>query len=229
MSNSVLPSPWYDTLQQLKSEIFKGLRVCLPGTISAIDAATGTVSVKVGIMQNVAKSGTTAGIAASYPDLTMCPIFTLQGGGVAVHMPVKIGDECMVVFSDRCLDAWFSTGQAAALPNLRMHDISDGFVLVGPNSLAKLLVTPLLSGEGGLCESSAAGAVVAIDSLTHLIKIQNSTQNLKLVLLELTTALTTLNTAIASESAVIPISAAAATTANVAIALVNAHLAALLK
>ncbi len=51
MSNGVMPSPWYSTLQQLKSEVFKELRVCLPGEISAIDTETGTVSVRIGLMQ----------------------------------------------------------------------------------------------------------------------------------------------------------------------------------
>lgn len=230
MSNQITAVPLYDMLQQLKTETSKGLRVCLPGSISGIDLSTGTVSVKIGVMQKVAEPGVPSGIAVPYPELTMCPVFSLQGGGVGCIMPIKIGDECLIIFADRCIDNWFSTGQPMPLPSVRMHDIADGFVLVGLNSLAKPLNSSLNTGEGGLCETNNGfGVSVALDPLTHQVAIRNATQSLLTILNLLITTLTALNVGIAAESGIIPTAAAAATAANASLVTITLDLAALLK
>lgn len=197
MANKVAPSPLYNILKQLKAEIFSDLRVGLPGKITAINAADGTVSVALGVMQNVAQLGLTSGLDFAYPELTGLPVFTIQGGGVGAVMPIKIKDDCHVFFSDRALDSWFTTGQAAPLPSLRMHNITDGIVLVGLNPKTSPLVTPLLTGEGGLCETNnALGAKVAINPTTHKITLANGTQDLFTAVTALTTTLTDLITAL---------------------------------
>jgi hypothetical protein len=220
--NKVAPSPLYDILKQLKSEIFSDLRVCLPGTITAVNAENGTVSVAPGVMQNVAQLGLTSGLDFTYPQLTGLPVFTVQGGGVGAVMPVKIGDGCLVVFSDRALDSWFTTGQAAPLPSLRMHNITDGIALVGLNPQTSPLNTPLDPGEGGLCETqNAFGAKVAINPTTHKITLANGTEDLFTSITALTTTLTNLitslavlNTAIATTSPTNVSSAITAAAAN---------------
>lgn len=199
MSNQITVPPWYDVLQMLKRNIFAGLRVCLPGTVSAVNAADGTVDVLVGVMQNVAQQGLVDGLDFLYPPLLACPLVTLQGGGVGAVMPVSVGDECLVVFSDRCIDNWLTTGAATPLPNFRMHDISDGFALVGLNSFSNVLLTPLSSDEGGICETqNAVGAKVVVNSATSLISVKNGAQSLYTALSDLTSAvndlITVLNT-----------------------------------
>ncbi len=118
-------------------------------------------------------------------------------GGVGAVMPVSVGDGCLVVFSDRCIEAWYQTGQPNPLPSLRMHDIADGFALVGINSTQSPLNTPLDPGEGGLCETkNAFGAKVAVNALTHKVTVQNGTENLATTLSALIAAITALNTAL---------------------------------
>lgn len=197
MSNKVASSPLYDILKQLKAEVFSGIRVCLPGSISLVDVSNGTVSVRIGVMQKIAQMNFPAGRDFTYPDITGCPVFNLQGGGIGAVMPIKVGDECLVVFSDRAINNWFTTGNPMPLPSLRMHDLSDGFVLVGLNSMANLLKTSLLpSGEGGLCETKATvpgtGAKVAIDPMTHKISISNGIAGVNSLGLILTTLFTVL-------------------------------------
>lgn len=197
MSNKLSYPPLYDTLQQLKSEIFKGLRVCVPGSIAAVNASSGTVDVTVGLMQNIPVPGTPKGLPASYPTLTMCPVFTLQGGGVGAVMPIAIGDECLVIFSDRCISTWFQTGQPNPLPDFRMHDISDGFALVGLNSsdTPHKLVPSISAGEGGICETKTSiGARIVIDPVTHKLKLANATTDLLVVIDGLIDVIKTLTT-----------------------------------
>jgi len=181
--------PLYDTLVGVKTETMKALRCCLPATISAIDTFDGTVNVNVAMFQH-----DTNGNPFPYPPLTKCPVITLQGGGVAAGFPITVGDQCLVFFSDRCIDNWLQTGTPQPLANFRMHDLSDGFVLVGVNSLNSLLNMSIDSGEGGIGESkNPTGAKVALNPTTHLITIQNGSQNLKLILSDLVTAVNALN------------------------------------
>lgn len=192
--NSPQTPPLYDTLMALKREVMQGLRCCVPGQITALNVADGTVDVQVSLMQQ-----NTSGISVPYPELRGCPVVTIQGGGVAAIMPIQVGDSCLVFFSDRCIDAWFQTGSPQPLPNLRMHDLSDGFALVGLNSMVNPILTPLLVGEGGIAESEfATGAKVALNPATHLITIKNGTQSLFTIMTTLTTTLTALNTTLAT-------------------------------
>jgi hypothetical protein len=80
-----------------------------------------------------------------------------------------------------------------------MHDISDGFVLVGINSQVSPVLSPLAVGEGGIAETeSSLGAKVAINPTTHKVTVANATQNLATTLALLMTTLTSLNAALAA-------------------------------
>jgi hypothetical protein len=198
MPNPVAAVPFYDLLQMLKKDILKNLRVMVPGSIAAVNG-DGTVNVNVLLMQKVPQQGLPAGLDVAYPQLTNRPVFTVQGGGIGAVMPVTVGDECMVVFADRAIDAWYANGAAVPLPSRRMHNITDGIVLVGINSQQSPLLTPLEANEGGICETkNAMGAAVVINSETHLASIRNGTENLATILGLLMTTLLALNAALAS-------------------------------
>jgi protein gp138 len=97
------------------------------------------------------------------PVLLDCPILWMGGGGVTSTFPIKAGDECLVIFASRCIDAWwkhgFTPGQngnanpAMNPPDLRMHNLSDGFALVGlrslPNSFAVDTANACLISDDG--------------------------------------------------------------------------------
>lgn len=192
--NGPVTPPLYDLLTAVKTATLRDIRCCLPGKVTAVDTVKSTVDVQVTLMQYDQK-----GVAFSYPPLTGCHAVTVQGGGVGVKVPVAVGDECLVFFSDRCVDAWFKTGSPQPLPNPRMHDLSDGFALIGVNSLANALLTSMLSGEGGICETrNATGAKVAIDPITHKITIVNQAHNLFTILSNLNTTLNNLITVLNS-------------------------------
>jgi hypothetical protein len=46
-------------------------------------------------------------------------------------MPIVKGDECLVVFGDMCIDAWWSLGGVQNQLERRRHDLSDGFAILG--------------------------------------------------------------------------------------------------
>jgi hypothetical protein len=59
--------------------------------------------------------------------------------GGALTFDIASGDECLLLFSERCIDRWWNNGDVQDPDEIRFHDLSDGFALIGPNSLPKLL------------------------------------------------------------------------------------------
>lgn len=120
-----------DMLSQLKYEVFSSLNCMMIGEIVSFD-----VSKKAAVVKLKIKHVDDDGKFKEIPLLLDCPVFTLQGGGGSIRFPVQAGDSCLVFFSDRSIDEWYITGQSAAPENPRLHDINDGIVFVGVNSLA---------------------------------------------------------------------------------------------
>lgn len=114
------------------------LHTALPGLIESIDLSTQTVSVQPTIQFekiNVAKDGTITYTPVTLPLLIKVPLFFPRGGDYAITFPVKVGDECLVIFAERCIDSWWESGKVGPQIEFRMHDLSDGFAIVGFSSV----------------------------------------------------------------------------------------------
>lgn len=175
-----------ETLQALKSDIFKNLYCHVPGRIQSFDGSDKTAAIQI-LFATQLPDGTTV----NYPVLVDCPVYTPQGGGGAFQAPITAGDPCLVVFADRNIDAWFQNG-AAAVPfdqvggkPGRMHDLSDGMAFVGFNSLADAL--PAYSTDE--LRMIMGTSKVGINKETGLVTIKSETTTLLLALQALTTAL----------------------------------------
>lgn len=111
------------------------------------------------------------------PKLLDCPLHFPRGGGCVLTFPVVPGDECLVVFSSRCIDAWWQNGgHDNTLPDTRMHDLSDGFVFVGFSSIPN--VPGSMSTTSVQLRSVDGGAVVDLNPTTHAISVTATTINL---------------------------------------------------
>lgn len=69
------------------------------------------------------------------------PVF-MHGGGSSETWPIKSGDYCLVLISERCYDAWYFGNDNVSPLDMRMHDYSDGFALVGIHNNAGALTIP---------------------------------------------------------------------------------------
>lgn len=76
------------------------------------------------------------------PVFAEVPLINLQGGTSYLHMPVAVGDYGLVFFTERSFDRWYAGTDEVRPPELRMHDYSDGFAIVGVNNQAGALVIP---------------------------------------------------------------------------------------
>lgn len=84
-----------------------------------------------------ARDGTLSWV--TLPLLVDVPVIFPSGGGFTLTFPITAGDEALIVFSSRCIDSWWISGAIGPQAELRMHDLSDGFALVGPRSQPRKL------------------------------------------------------------------------------------------
>lgn len=189
-------------LQRHKTNIFQTLNCCKVGTIQSFDAVKRRASVQIIFSRVLAVPDQSGKQVQDYPILLECPVYTLQGGGAYLSLPIAKGDEALVLFSDSDLDAWLDTGSAAPLVpySARRHDLSDGIVLVGLNSIPRPLSPAVTASEVSLAYSGAKIAEKA-----GKIDLSNATVNF-------ITAMDTFLTVLGADSVVLPATKAAATT-----------------
>ncbi len=96
------------------------------------------------------------------PLLVDCPTQFPGGGGLALTFPVAPGDECLVVFANRCIDAWWQSGGIQNQADIRMHSLSDGFVLLGFSSLPNVFGG--FSSSAAELRTRAGTSKVAVDA-----------------------------------------------------------------
>src|SRR5690348_9301992 len=127
-NNSVQEPGLPDAFEKLKADIFKGINCVKIGIIQKFNVSQKTAEVQL-VFKRVLPDKT----IKELPILVDCPVYTPQGGGGALRFPIAKGDQCIVLFSDRNLDNWFSSGGVGAPYDDRCHDLSDGICLVGVN------------------------------------------------------------------------------------------------
>lgn len=133
--------------REVYDSILKGakqsIRVSMPGVIKSFDPETVTCVVEVSIYIPKPESAEGKSIDrlaqdnVFYPLILDAPVIFPRGGGCTLTFPVSAGDECLVIFADRCIDFWWQNGGVQNGSRGRMHDYSDAFVIPGPQSQAK--------------------------------------------------------------------------------------------
>lgn len=121
---------------QLAQAIMSAMRVSIPGIIQSFDPNAVTAVVQPAI-KGAEQDESGAEVSVNLPLLVDVPVVFPRGGGCSLTFPVKEGDECLVIFADRCIDFWWQSGGVQEPVDGRMHDLSDAFAIVGPQSQAK--------------------------------------------------------------------------------------------
>ena len=119
-----------DLLEQAKDNAVKEVRVSMPAEVISFNASTKTVSVSIGLKMVGSNDET-----LDYPPLVDCPCVFSRGGGFHLVHPYKAGDKGVVLFSDRCFDGWFESGQVAPPLDFRIHSMSDAYFIGGVDCL----------------------------------------------------------------------------------------------
>lgn len=143
------------------------IETSLVGIVQSFDPVKQTCEVQPAIQARV-RTPAGALIWVTLPLLVDVPVLFPSGGGYTLTFPVKKGDEALVVFSSRCIDSWWQSGAIGPQAELRMHDLSDGFAMIGPRSQPRVLpaysasTAQLRSDDGGTYIELAAGQLVNV-------------------------------------------------------------------
>ena len=110
-----------NALEALKQEILSTMHCAMPGNIVSFDSDSGLASVQPGLRRK-----TSSGEILTIPILTEVPVFL-----PSADQAVSVGDPCILLFMDFCLDGFLQAGQPVLPPSPRQHDLSDAIALVG--------------------------------------------------------------------------------------------------
>lgn len=181
-----------EVLDSAKQDLLYRMNCVNVGIIQSFDAAKQTVSVRIAIKRIQSITPDNTRIFSEHPVLLECPVFFPCGGGHTLTFPIAVGDECIVLFSDREIDNWMISGGVQPPSTMRAHDISDAIALVGIRSNPRALgsvsstTTQLRSDNGQtFVEVNGSGEIVTIKApekvvidtplveVTGIINIQN--------------------------------------------------------
>lgn len=155
----------------LTDDIMSNLRVALPGIIQSFDPDAVTCVVQPAV-KGYESDDAGKKSSLSLPLLVDVPVIFPRGGGVTLTFPVKSGDECLLVFSDRCIDFWWQNGGVQESVDSRMHDLSDAFAIVGPQSQAKKISG--ISTSAAQLRTDDGAAFIELDPGSHAVNVTTS-------------------------------------------------------
>ena len=179
-----------------KKDTFLSMNCHAIGIVEEFDLSNQTVKARIAYKKTFyQKEGKNyKEVLVDYPFLIDCPAIVISGGPFSLKMPIKRGDECLVLFNDRSIDKWFESGSVLQLDSDRLHSFSDGIVLVGLRSLARSIegfdnekvklgdeTHDLVLGAGEATLKSGSSVV----SVKEKIMIKNSSKNLNTLLQDL--------------------------------------------
>ncbi|OTQ75631.1 Gp138 family membrane-puncturing spike protein [Gilliamella sp. N-G2] len=102
------------------------------------------------------------------PPLVDVPAQFPHAGGFCITVPIKAGDEGLVVFSSRCIDGWYASGSQSKPLDNRINDLSDGFFIVGCNSVPNKI--PDFYNDGASMQTDDGSTYIRLTEGTIYIK-----------------------------------------------------------
>ncbi|AWK42730.1 MULTISPECIES: phage baseplate assembly protein V [Photorhabdus] len=152
----------------MQEVISAGLYVSLPCIIQSFNADAVTITAQPAIRWKIRqRDGELESV--SLPLLVDVPVIFPRGGGVTLTFPVRAGDECLVVFADRCIDYWWQSGGVQEPVDPRQHNLSDGFALIGPQSQQQKIAN--ISTHTAQLRSDDGAAYIELDPSSHNVTI----------------------------------------------------------
>ena len=174
----ILGDPEAFTRQMIRSAALN-LWSAMPGIIENYNPEQQTVSVQPTIMGLLARPEGGADLVP-LPILPDVPVMFFGGGGMTITTPIKPGDECLVIFADRCIYGWWWLGGVQPPSEARNHDLSDGLALVGVRSRPRWLQgvstesLQIRSDDGATCIDVNPGGAVRITAQQVRITAQRT-------------------------------------------------------
>ena len=122
------------------------LWTALPAIVETFDASKMTITAKCALKMRVRSKDDQPPVPgavldknnwwwAEVPKIVDVPVIFPSGGGFILTFPLFPGDPVLLVFSARCIDAHWQSGDVQIQSELRMHSLSDAFAFPGHRPL----------------------------------------------------------------------------------------------
>ena len=108
------------------------IHTMLPGEFLSFDATTGKAKVKALIKKKFED-----GEVLEIPPMDEVPVLFQRTEKSIIYVPIKAGDKCMIMFSERSLEAWKKFGGSQDPRDRRKHHLSDAVAIPGLYSFAE--------------------------------------------------------------------------------------------
>lgn len=113
-----------DLIEIAKRNTFYSLNKILPARVVSYDDSDNTVNCEIVLKRNV------DGNEIDYPVMAQCPVIIL-GAEANITFPIEAGQTCLLMFADRDLDIFWSSGQKKTPNTRRAHAFADAIALIG--------------------------------------------------------------------------------------------------
>lgn len=162
-----------ELLLELMAAVKGSMAACLPAKVLTYNPVDQTATVKPAITGRYHDPELEALIPAPLPVIAKVPVAFPSGGGFSITWPLLPDDDVLLVFADRSLDEWKSTGLPENLPaDTRRFDLTDAIAIpavkppVRPISPAGVFASAMvIHGADIRLGSSAAASPVALAPL----------------------------------------------------------------
>jgi len=176
---SAIPS-FADVVKEAIRAALAMVHTAIPAVVESYDSALQTVTARPAIRFKHWDEDEEAFVFHDPPAIANVPVAWMVGGSGSLTMPLASGDHGMLVFCERSIDEWFTTGKDSNEPqDPRRHDLTDAWFYPGtrakPDKLASEAFSsgsPVLRGNPVLLGDSTATDFVALSSVND----QNWTQ-----------------------------------------------------
>lgn len=125
----------------IKSAVNDAILYALSNLHTATIAKVSTVSSKTIDCEPVI-SRNVDGRTIKLPTFKSVPPVFMSGGSSYTAHPISAGDYCLLIFTERCFDRWYSGNDFELPAEYRMHDYSDGLAIVGLFPFASAIEIP---------------------------------------------------------------------------------------
>lgn len=117
------------------------VHTAIPGRIESYDAAKCLANVKPLLKRRYSvedADGNTVEQVDEYPVIPAVPVAFPRGGGYCLAWPLQQGDPCLLLFSERSLDAYLDSDGATVIDpdDARTHDVTDAICYPGMTTKA---------------------------------------------------------------------------------------------
>lgn len=138
-----------------------GLWTSIPAIVKSVNFIKMTIEAQPTIQGSVEDENGKITMV-NLPLLVDVPIIFQSAGGFTITLPIAVNDECLIMFASRCIDAWWQSGGINVPMESRMHDLSDGFAILGPKSLPHVIGS--ISSTGLQIRNNAGTTYIELSS-----------------------------------------------------------------